>query len=72
MDKAPKKKPAPNSPNGCWERHGYRVERIPKTMGSPTRNIYAPDGTPVLKDSDYDEEMAYCRKHGLLLPAETT
>ncbi|MGW8422473.1 hypothetical protein [Comamonas sp. HJ-2] len=38
-------------------------------MGSPKRDIYAPDGTLVLEDSDYDEEMAYCREHGLLQPA---
>lgn len=58
----------PNSPNGCWERHGYRVVRTERPMGSPKRDIYAPDGTLVLEDSDYDEEMAYCREHGLLLP----
>ena len=63
--------PNPNSPNGCWARHGYRVERTERAMGSPKRDIYAPDGTLVLEDSDYDEEMAYCREHGLLLPATT-
>ncbi|WP_120967849.1 hypothetical protein [Comamonas sp. lk] len=65
-----KKPPHANSPNGCWARHGYRVERMERPMGSPMRNIYGPDGTLVLKDSDYDKEMAYCRKHGLLLPSK--
>ncbi|WP_120967369.1 hypothetical protein [Comamonas sp. lk] len=64
-------KPAsPNSPNGCWDRHGYRVERIGQAMGAPTRNIYGPDGALVLADTDYDEEMAYCREHDLLLPSQ--
>ena len=38
--------PHPNSPNGCWRRHGYRSERTGK-YGS-ARNVYAPDGTLVL------------------------
>ena len=67
---AQKNPPHPNSPNGCWERHGYRIERIKRPMGPPKRNIYAPNGTLVLEDSGYDEEMAYCRKNGLLLPSE--
>lgn len=58
--------PHPNSPNGCWLRHGYRIERVGKYGGK--RNIYAPDGTLVLSDAGYDEQMAYCREHGLLLP----
>ena len=71
METAPTKKPPnPNSPNGCWERHGYRIERIPAVMGAPTRNIYNPAGTLVLADTNYDEEMTYCREHGLLLPSD--
>ena len=58
--------PHPNSPNGCWLRHGYRIERVGKY--GCKRNIYAPDGTLVLSDAGYDEQMAYCREHGLLLP----
>lgn len=58
----------PNSPNGCWQRHGYRSERPAGKPNGTRRNIYAPDGTLVLADADYDAQINYCREHGLLLP----
>ena len=62
------RQPHPNSPNGCWKRHGYRTE-IARTEGSMTlRSIYAPDGTQVLANADYEMQNAYCRDHGLFLP----
>lgn len=60
--------PHPNSPNGCWQRHGYRSEKPAGKPFAGVRNIYAPDGTLVLANAGYDEQMAYCREHGLLLP----
>lgn len=60
--------PHPNSPNGCWQRHGYRSERPAGKPKATCRNIYAPDGTLVLVDADYDAQINYCREHGLLLP----
>jgi hypothetical protein len=58
----------PNSPNGCWSRHGYRVERYAAQPGWPVklRRIYAPDGALVLDGQGYDEEVGYCRVHGLM------
>lgn len=63
-----KKPPHPNSPNGCWARHGYRVERTSRPMGPARRDVYGPDGALALEDSNYDKEIAYCRENGLLLP----
>lgn len=57
----------PNSPNGCWARHGYRIERIPDKFGYTRRRIYAPDGTMVLDDAR-DGEHEYIVAHGYLLP----
>lgn len=62
--------PHPNSPNGCWLRHGHRIERVGKY--GCKRNIYAPDGTLVLTNAGYDEQISYCKEHGFLLPENDT
>lgn len=51
-----------NSPNGCWERHGYRVERYSVNPGAPARlrRIYAPTGELVLDGVGYDAEIRFC------------
>jgi hypothetical protein len=55
--------PAPNGPNGCWQRHGYRVERI---GAGYARRIFSPAGELVLDCAGYEGEMAFCRANGLL------
>ena len=61
--------PHPNSPNGCWLRHGYRSELPPGRPLARCRNVYAPDGSLVLVAADYEKQFDYCRAKGLLLPA---
>ena len=60
--------PHPNSPNGCWSRHGYRSEAPADRPSARCRNIYAPNGTLVLENAFYDDQMAYCIANGMLLP----
>lgn len=60
--------PHPNSPNGCWQRHGYRSEMPQGLALARCRNVYAPDGTLVLVAADYAKQIDYCRSRGLLLP----
>ena len=52
-----------NSPNGCWKRHGYKVERDGKR-----RTIFAPSGELIFEHgpAGYDAEMEYCKQHELL------
>lgn len=54
----------PDSPNGCWKRHGYRIERDGKR-----RKIFSPHGSLIFNHgpAGYEDEMEYIRKHGLLL-----
>ena len=59
--------PHPNSPNGCWQRHGYRSEVPADKPHGGLRNIYSPDGTQVLANAGYEEQINYCREHALLL-----
>ena len=53
-----------------WARHGYRLERIPKPMGAPERNVYGPDGALLLPDTDLQEEIEYLQANAML-PALT-
>lgn len=58
----------PNSPNGCFERHGYTVVRTPSKSGPGNhRAIYDKTGQQVLNRAGYDEEMNFCIANGLLL-----
>ncbi|MCU1758748.1 hypothetical protein NTD84_03305 [Pseudomonas sp. 14P_8.1_Bac3] len=60
--------PYPNSPNGCFERHGYTVERTPRRSGvGYHRAIYDRHGQQVLSRAGYDAEIKFCREHGLML-----
>lgn len=54
----------PNSPNGCWERNGYRIERSGKR-----RKVFSPDGALIFDHGQvgYDAEMEYIRLHGMLI-----
>ena len=59
--------PQPNSPNGCFQRHGYTVERTPrKTVTGYHRAVYDPNGQQVLNRAGYDAEIQFCADHGLL------
>jgi hypothetical protein len=54
------------SPNYCWERAGYRIERIKHKPGAPAlRNIYDPEGNKILSGAGYDAEMEEIRARGL-------
>lgn len=55
----------PNSPNGCWARHGYFIERK-----GGNRRVYKPNGDLLFDHGrcGYGDEMEYIIKHGLLLP----
>lgn len=58
----------PNSPNGCFERHGYTVIRTPRKSGSGHhRSIYNHNGQQVLNRAGYDEEAQFCADHGLMI-----
>uniref|UniRef100_A0AAU6W692 Uncharacterized protein n=1 Tax=Pseudomonas phage Aurca01 TaxID=3138527 RepID=A0AAU6W692_9VIRU len=60
--------PDPNSPNGCFQRHGYTVERRPRKSGAGYhRAIYAQNGQQVLSRAGYDAEIQFCREQGLML-----
>jgi hypothetical protein len=60
--------PDPNSPNGCYQRHGYTVERTPRKSGSGfNRAIYDHAGQQVLSRAGYDAEMQFCIESGLTL-----
>jgi hypothetical protein len=51
------------SPNYCWEKAGYRIERIERKPGAPVlRNIYDPEGNLVLSGAGYDGEMEEIRR----------
>jgi len=57
----------PDSPNGCFKRHGYTVVRTPRKSGSGNnRVILGPDGSEALRHAGYDGEMDFCRENGLL------
>lgn len=58
----------PNSPNGCFQRHGYNVERTPRKSGAGHhRAIYDRSGQQVLKRAGYDAEIQFCHEKGLML-----
>jgi len=60
--------PHPNSPNGCYQRHGYTVERTPRKSGAGHhRAIYDQNGQQVLSRAGYDAEIQFCREQGLML-----
>ena len=61
-----KMKPHPNSPNGCFERHGYHTHRFYGAAGNIKRIIVAPTGHLALVNPSYDKSIDYCRKAGLL------
>ena len=59
--------PQPNSPNGCFERHGYTVVRTPRKSGVGShRAIYDQRCQQILNRAGYDAEMQFCRDQGLL------
>jgi hypothetical protein len=49
-----------------WERHGYKVERIEQAMGAPQRNVYGPDGVPLIEDAEYTQETEALRDLGFI------
>jgi hypothetical protein len=60
--------PNQNSPNGCYQRHGYTVERTPRKSGAGHhRAIYDQNGQQVLSRAGYDAEIQFCREQGLML-----
>lgn len=60
--------PDPNSPNGCYLRHGYKVERAPRKSGAGYhRAIYDQNGQQVLNRAGYDAELQFCIERGLML-----
>lgn len=60
----------PDSPNGCFARHGYRIEKCPNPKGElKWRRIYNPAGEVVLYAVGYDAEMQFCKDNGLLAAA---
>ena len=60
--------PHPNSPNGCWKRHGYTSTPSRDNGICRLRDIYSPTGEKVLEQVGYQEQIDYCREHGMLLP----
>ena len=70
--------PNPNSPNGCYQRHGYTVERTPRKSGAGQhRAIYDQNGQLVLARAGYDAELQFCIDLGLMqkdnqVPLQTT
>lgn len=62
-----KNKIDPNSPNGCFQRHGYHVHREPKANGPGRRSIVSPSGELVLQSAGYNAEHAFCVSNHLLL-----
>lgn len=70
--------PDPNSPNGCYQRHGYTVERTPRKSGAGHhRAIYDQNGQLVLARAGYDAELQFCIDLGLMqkenqVPLQTT
>ena len=60
--------PQPNSPNGCFDRHGYTVIRTPRKSGSGHhRSVYDPNGQQVLNRAGYDAEIQFCRENRLMV-----
>ncbi len=60
--------PDQNSPNGCFQRHGYTIVRTPRKSGAGHhRAIYDPGGQQVLNRAGYDAELQFCSEHRLLL-----
>ena len=60
--------PDTNSPNGCYQRHGYTVERTPRKSGTGHhRAIYDQHGQQVLNRAGYNAEIQFCRDQGLML-----
>lgn len=55
-----------NSPNGCFERHGFHVHREAKANGPARRTVVSPKGEVVLQAAGYDIEHAFCVDNGLL------
>lgn len=62
----------PNSPNGCFARHGFHIHREPKANGAARRSIVSPSGELVLQAAGYAAELAFCVTHGLLSESETS
>lgn len=57
-----------NSPNGCFQRHGFTVVRTPrKTSSGYHRAIYDRHGQQVLNRAGYDAEIQFCRERGLMI-----
>jgi len=60
--------PNPNSPNGCYQRHGYTVDRTARKSGAGfNRAIYDQNGQQVLSRAGYDAELQFCIERGLML-----
>lgn len=60
--------PQPNSPNGCFKRHGYTVVRTPSQTGPGFhRAVYDHNGQLVMNRAGYDAEIQFCRENGLML-----
>jgi len=59
--------PDPNSPNGCFSRHGYKVEREPRRSGQGYhRTVLDPHGNQVLQRAGYEAEIQFCRDNNLM------
>ena len=52
-----------NSPNECWERNGYKIDR-----SSGRRQIINPNGEIIFDHgtNGYEDEMTYIIENGLL------
>lgn len=59
-------KPQKNSPNGCFERHGYHTHRWKNKHGGTCRIIVSPDGGLALVQPTYEQALALCKERGLL------
>lgn len=55
----------PGSPNYCWQKAGYRIEREPRKNHGTLRKIFDPDGVQILCDAGYEAEMAEIKRRGL-------
>lgn len=58
----------PNSPDGCFERHGYTIVRTPSPSGNTNKRVILdPQGNEVLRHAGYEAETAFCRERGLMI-----
>ena len=54
----------PGSPNYCWAKAGYRIERIKRGIRK-IRIIYSTYGDVICNDAGYDAEMEKIKELGI-------